>query len=132
MASISGQGYIGVKNSFLWFPAVAVSNSVRGVVAMSFSGPDRWPSVAYAQFNPYTGASEVRIAAAGTAPADGFTGYPGFTRNGTERWGDYNAAATDEQGNVWFAAEYVGKDSMDPNRAPLLNWGTYIGSTFPY
>jgi hypothetical protein len=131
-ASIANQGYIGVKNSYLWFPAVAVSNSVRGVVAMSLSGTDRFPSLAYAQFDPYMGASTVRVAASGTAPADGFTAYPPYSRNGTERWGDYNAAATDEAGNVWFAGEYIGKDSLPPNRAAFLNWGTYIGVTYPY
>ncbi len=130
-AGIAGQGYIGVKDSYLWFPAVAVSSAVRGVVAMSFSSPNRWPSVAYAQFDPFMGASTVRVAANGTAAADGFTAYPPYTRNGTERWGDYNAAATDEAGNVWFAAEYIGKDSTLPNRAAFLNWGTYIGVTYP-
>ncbi|MCU0504591.1 MAG: hypothetical protein MUE82_02265 [Chloroflexi bacterium] len=131
LASIAGQGYIGVKDSYLWFPAVAVSSTVRGVVAMSFSSPTRWPSVAYAQFDPFMGASTVRVAANGTAAADGFTAYPPYSRNGTERWGDYNAAATDEAGNVWFAAEYIGKDSTLPSRAAFLNWGTYIGVTYP-
>jgi hypothetical protein len=130
-AGIAGQGYIGVKDSYLWFPAVAVSSAVRGVVAMSFSSPNRWPSLAYAQFDPFMGASTVRVAANGTAAADGFTAYPPYTRNGAERWGDYNAAATDEAGNVWFAGEYVGKDSTLPSRAAFLNWGTYIGVTYP-
>lgn len=128
VAGIRGQGYIGVKNSYLWFPAVAVSNSVRGVVAMTFSGPDRYPSVAYAQFNPYTGASEVRVAAAGVLPADGFTAWPPYARYGTERWGDYSAAATDERGNVWFAVEYVGPKP----RAAFINWGTWVGTVYPY
>lgn len=132
LASVAGQGYIGVKNSYLWFPAVAVSNAVRGVVAMTFSGPDRYPSVAYAQFDPFMGASAVRVAAAGTFPADGFTAYAPYTRNGSERWGDYNAAATDEAGNVWFAAEYVGKNGSPYDRAAFLNWGTWFGSTYPY
>jgi hypothetical protein len=130
-ANFAGQGYIGANDSYLWFPAVAVSSAVRGVVAMSFSSPNRWPSVAYAQFDPFMGASEIRVAANGTAAADGFTAYPPYTRNGTERWGDYNAAATDEAGNVWFAAEYIGKDSTLPDRAAFLNWGTYIGVTYP-
>jgi hypothetical protein len=130
-ASIAGQGYIGAKDSYLWFPAVGVSSTVRGVVAMTFSSPSRWPSVAYAQFDPFMGASEVRVAANGTAAADGFTAYPPYTRNGAERWGDYSAAATDEAGNVWFAAEYIGKDSTLPARAAFLNWGTYIGVTYP-
>jgi hypothetical protein len=127
-AGIRNQGYIGVKNSYLWFPAVAVSNSVRGVIAMTFSGPDRFPSVAYAQFNPTTGASQVRVAANGVAPADGFTAYDPYTRNGTERWGDYSAAATDAQGNVWFASEYIGPKA----RSAFLNWGTWIGTVMPF
>lgn len=130
-ASIYSQGYIGVKNSFLWFPAMAVSSTVRGVVAMTFSGPDRYPSTAYAQIDPMMGASSVRVAAAGTAPADGFTAYAPYTRNGTERWGDYSAAATDESGNVWFATEMIGKDALDPYRGAFINWGTWIGVTFP-
>ena len=130
-ASIYSQGYIGVKNSYLWFPAMAVSSTVRGVVAMTFSGPDRYPSTAYAQIDPMLGASSVRVAAAGTAPADGFTAYSPYSRNGTERWGDYSAAATDESGNVWFATEMIGKDALDPYRAAFINWGTWIGVTFP-
>jgi hypothetical protein len=130
-ARINGQGYIGVKNSFLWFPAVAVSGGDHGFVAMTFSGPNRYPSVAYAQFGPKSGAGVVRVAAAGVAPADGFAGYPPASRNGTERWGDYSAAATDERGRVWFAAEIVRKDALDPDRALNVNWGTYIGMVRP-
>ncbi len=129
-AHINGQGYIGARNTYLWFPAVTVSGG-RGYVAMTLSGPGYYPSVAYATFGPRTGASTVRIAGSGVAPADGFSAYDPNTRDGTERWGDYSAAATDERGRVWFSAEYVSKDSRVPDRALLLNWGTYIGSIRP-
>jgi len=73
------------------------------------SGPDFYPSAAYARIDAkHGGAGEVRIAAAGDAPDDGFTGYPALVGgDGGGRWGDYSAAVADEKGNIWFATEYV-------------------------
>ena len=53
----------------------------------------------------------------------GFTGYPEIAGgNGTARWGDYSAAAIDEDGSIWMATEY----SPDGARSAFANWSTYI------
>ncbi len=130
-ARINSQGYIGAKDAYLWFPAVAVSGGNHGYLAMAFSGPNNYPSVAYAQFGSRASDTTVHIAAAGIAPSDGFSGYAEASRNGTQRWGDYNAAATDEHGRIWFSSEYIGQDGLLPDRAALINWGTYIGVIRP-
>jgi hypothetical protein len=65
----------------------------------------------------------VHIAAAGTAPEDGFTGYPSLGGDVAARWGDYSAAVADEHGNLWFATEFIPAAS----RTLLANWGTFIG-----
>jgi hypothetical protein len=70
---------------------------------------------------------DLRIAAVGAGPDDGFTGYPIFTGERTGRWGDYSAAVADESGNIWFGVEYI------PNlpRTVNANWGTFIGKVTP-
>ena len=73
--------------------------------------------------NTEHGAGPVRIAAAGVAPEDGFTGYPSLGGDVAARWGDYSAAVADEHGNLWFATEFI----PAAPRTPLANWGTFIG-----
>jgi len=62
----------------------------------------------------------VQIAAAGTAPTDGFTGYDNFPD--PHRWGDYNGAVAAPDGSIWLVGQYI------PNlpRSQFANWGTYI------
>ena len=131
-ASVAGQGYIGARNTYLFFPSIGISG-FNAVIAMTMSSSTRFPSVGFAPVassgsgggTVVTGA--IRTAAVGVAPADGFTAYAPYSRDGTERWGDYSAAATDERGNVWFAAEYIGPKP----RATLMNWGTWLGYFHP-
>jgi hypothetical protein len=96
-------------------------------MSFSFSGAQNFPSVGYVQLSKHGTASAIHTAATGAGPADGFTGYrfSGAFRN-SERWGDYSAA-TDANGNIWFANEYV------PNlpRTVNANWGTWIGKVTP-
>jgi hypothetical protein len=83
------------------------------------AGPQFFPSAA---FSDITGKKRVHIIASGAAPEDGFTGYFAFGGNGTARWGDYSAAVTDENGNVWVATEFI----PAAPRSQLGNWGTFI------
>ncbi len=88
-------------------------------LAFPLSGTDFFPSAAYVRINE-NGVSSIRIAAAGVAPEDGFTGYPQFGGFGSGRWGDYTAAVAD--GNtIWFASECI-----PGGRTALANWGTFI------
>ena len=109
-------------NSVL-FPAIAVNRDGDAVIGFSLTGPDFFPSAAYALVDAERGAGPVRIAAAGAAPEDGFTGYPSLGGDVAARWGDYSAAVADEHGNLWFATEFI----PAAPRTLLANWGTFIG-----
>ena len=122
--SVSGrvvqQGYVAVNSESVFFPSLAFAGEGAGVMTFTLSGPDYFPSAAYVKVNG-GGTSAVHIAADGTAPDDGFSGYVYFSGGNVGRWGDYSAAVSDGS-SVWFATEYI------PNlpRTALANWGTFI------
>jgi hypothetical protein len=114
------QGYVAVHNESVFFPSLAFTADGAGVMTFTLSGPDYFPSAAYVKVNEGD-TSAVHIAADGTAPDDGFSGYAFFSGGNVGRWGDYSAAVSDGS-SVWFATEYI------PNlpRTVLANWGTFI------
>jgi hypothetical protein len=122
-AKMQAQGYVTVTGNSVLFPSIAVNRDGNAVIGFSLTGRDFFPSAAYAPVDVERGAGRVRIAAAGAFPEDGFTGYPSLGGDVAARWGDYSAAVADEQGNLWFATEFI------PNapRTLLANWGTFIG-----
>jgi hypothetical protein len=127
-ASMAEQGFIGASNEYVMYPSIGVTPDGGAVVAFSLSGPDHYPSAAYAHLNLTTGAGDIHIAGAGVAPDDGFTGYDEETpSNGSARWGDYSAAVSDLNGNIWMAAEYI----PGGPRTLLANWGTYVSEVAP-
>jgi hypothetical protein len=108
----SAMGYVSVAGESLLFPSIGVNAQGQGIIAFTLSGPDFFPSAAYAPIDAAHGAGEVHIAAAGVGPEDGFTGYNsptvvGFPGNGTARWGDYSAAVAAANGSIWFANEFI-------------------------
>jgi hypothetical protein len=124
------------------YPAVGVTKSGNGVIAMTLMGPGYYPSAAYASIDK-TGAGAIQIAAAGLGPQDGFTNYAAFVGDPPrERWGDYGAAVADGK-NVWIASEYIGQTctlaqyltgaigSCGGTRSSLANWGTRISQITP-
>jgi hypothetical protein len=134
------QGIVGLKGNNLNYPAVGVTASGRGVIAFTLVGNDNYPSAAYVPLDAKVGAGDIRVAAAGVGPADGFTGYFPLVSRVRPRWGDYGAAATD--GNtIWFASEYIGQTCTylayiaDPTcggtRGALGNWDTRITQVKP-
>jgi hypothetical protein len=122
-AKMQAQGYVTAAGNSVLFPSIAVNRAGDAVIGFSLTGPDFFPSAAYALVNTAQGAGPVRIAAVGTAPEDGFTGYPSLGGDVAARWGDYSAAVADEHGNLWFATEFIPAAS----RTLLANWGTFIG-----
>ena len=120
---IRKQGYVSLAGSHALFPSIGVTEDGEGVIAFSISGPDFFPSAAYTRVNAERGAADVRIAAAGAAPVDGFSGYEFFGGNGVARWGDYSAAVADGRGNVWIATEFI----SNAPRTLFANWATFIG-----
>lgn len=136
-ASLAKQGYLGLTNTNLTYPAIGVTTSGKGVMAFTLVGSHNFPSAAYAAIDA-SGVGAVHIAAAGLGPDDGFSGYKFYGAGTTRpRWGDYGAAVP--LGNsVWIASEYIGQTctfaqykatpfgSCNGTRTALANWDTRI------
>jgi hypothetical protein len=137
-ASLAMQGYLGLANNNLTYPAIGVSASGRGIMAFTVVGADYFPSAGYASIDSKVGVGPVAIAAAGLGPDDGFTSYKFYVGNPPRtRWGDYGATAIDGT-NIWIASEYIGQTctlatyetapfgSCGGTRSSLGNWDTRI------
>jgi hypothetical protein len=124
-AKVAMDGILGLDDTDLTYPAVGVTASGRGVIAMSLMGTSDFPSAAYASIDAIVGVGDVHIAAAGAATDDGFTSYKAQVGNPPRtRWGDYGAAAVDGS-TVWIASEYVAAS------CPYAAWGGpfFVGGT---
>jgi hypothetical protein len=126
-ASVLKQDYLLTKNNNILRPAVSVNAQGRGAITFTLVGPDYYPSSAFVPVDTVSLPSAIQIAAAGTAPEDGFTGYPGGSQPGVARWGDYSTAVTSTDGTIWMVSEYI------PNaiRTQLANWGTFVSQYIP-
>ena len=134
------QGYLTAPgNNSVTRPAVAVTESGRGVIGVNLAGPDYYPSAAYASLDAKVGAGAVTVTAAGVGPDDGFSGYKIF--GGRQRWGDYAAAAVDGK-DIWIANEYTPQTcslatylstsrNCGGTRVTLGNYGTFITKLTP-
>ena len=148
-AKVVSQGYLGVGNNNLVYPALATLSNGTGVMAFTLVGPDYFPSAAYASVQvSSTGMTvgSVQLAAAGVGAQDGATEYHVFSPFDSgiprPRWGDYGAAVTDGS-SLWFASEYIGQACTyqqylasglvcpDASRSALLNWDTRISQLTP-
>jgi hypothetical protein len=70
----------------------------------------------------------LHLAAVGSGPEDGFTGYKAFGADGrTARWGDYSAAVAGSDGSIWLAAEYI----PNTTRTLYADRGTFVGNVTP-
>ena len=133
-------GTLSLPDASLTYPAVAVTPSGRGVIAVTVVGPNDYPSAGYAGIDAKIGAGDVHIAAAGVGPWDGFTGYPSF--GSRPRWGDYGAAVADGN-SIWIASEYIAQTctyaqykaapfgQCGGTRGSLGNWATRISRVVP-
>lgn len=138
------QGYIGLENTNLIYPAVGVTTAGRGVIAFTLAGTSDFPSSAYTSLDALAGAGPVSYAQAGAGPADGFSGYAVFNAPNPNRprWGDYGATAPDGN-SLWIASEYIGQTctlaqyltspigSCNGTRSTLANWATRITKLTP-
>jgi hypothetical protein len=133
------QGQAGIAHTDLTYPAIGVTDSGRGVIAFTLTGDTNYPSAAFAGLDAKLGMGNVKIAAAGAGPWDGFTSYVTFG-SGRPRWGDYGYAAVVGQ-DIWIASEYVAQTctyatyivdhTCGGTRAPLGNWATHISKVTP-
>jgi len=124
---IAKQGYVAQSGFGLVYPSIGVNSAGKGVMSFSIAGTSLYPSVGYVPIDDVRGTGAITLVALGTAPDDGFSGYPILGGDRAGRWGDYSAAVADSSGTIWFANEYI------PNapRTVLANWGTFIGRVTP-
>jgi hypothetical protein len=100
-------GTTGVEGKDVIYPAIGVTASGRGVVAVTLVSATNFPSAAYAPIDAQAGVGDFQIVAAGVATDDGFTSYKSQVGNPPRtRWGDYGAAAVDGR-SIWIASEYI-------------------------
>jgi hypothetical protein len=137
---ISMQGQAGVAGTDLTYPAVAVTQSGRGVIAFTLTGDSNYPSAAFAGVDDKVGMGNIQIAAPGAGPWDGFTGIVAYGSPQGPRWGDYGAAVVDGQ-TIWIASEYAAQtctyatyftdSTCGGTRSALSNWSTHISHITP-
>ena len=145
---IAKQGYLGVANNNLGYPAMAVLPNGKGVMTYTLVGGDHYPSAAYSLVNSNGVENVVHVASEGLGPTDGFTEYRAFLNDPVNdqirpRWGDYGAVVTDGS-DLWFASEYIAQTcdlntylfggpigSCGGTRASLGNWATRISKITP-
>ena len=140
-ATVDLQGYLGDPNLDFTYGTVAVTQSGRGILSFTATGPSNYPSVGVAGLDAKVGVSNPEITAAGVGANDGFTGY--FLGGYSPRWGDYGAAAVDGD-SIWFAQEYINQSctltqylastplgTCSATRGALGNWGTRIAKVTP-
>lgn len=119
-------------SNHLLFPYMAVRPGGEGVVACSISGPDYYPSPAYAVLSRQ-GLGQLTVITPGVGVLDEFLGYeaPDFT----DRFGDYSGAVLDEDGAFWVASEYVAQSctvkefedfTCTDTRGSATNWATRV------
>jgi hypothetical protein len=139
-SSIALQGYLTAEGNDVEFPSIAVTSSGHGLISFTLSGPNYFPTSAYAMIDS-KGVSKVKVAALGQSPQDGFTEFE-FKNGGPgagqyrPRWGDYSAVVAVGQTFV-FASEYIQfpncsdevfkKDTTcGGTRSRAANWGTSV------
>ena len=145
--TIAKQGYLGLSNNNLTYPAIGVTNSGRGVMAFTVVGADNYPSPGYVAIDASVGTGDIHVIVAGAGPDDGFTSYKAFVGNPPRtRWGDYGAAVADGN-SIWVASEYIGPAGGTPctfseylssplfscnaTRTSLGNWYTRVSKLTP-
>ena len=104
-ATVAQQGYVAIKAGNLTYPSLAMGPDGVGYIGATRVGPQYFASPAYIRVGLGIQPSVVGIVTQGSGPNDGFTGtWEGGFR---PRWGDYGYATADDDGSVWFAAEYT-------------------------
>jgi hypothetical protein len=143
VANVVQQGYVATPDLDLTYGTVGVTESGRGVISFTATGPANYPSVGYTSLDAKIGAGPVHISSVGTGAQDGFSGYvaENFPNPRRPRWGDYGATVVDGN-SIWFAQEYINQsctlaqfeaaplDQCGGTRG-LGNWGTRVTKVTP-
>lgn len=113
---ISHQGYVASLGNYVLYPAIQAGPDHTAAVVFTFTGPNTFPSAAYAVMREGQHSfGAITIAANGTGPYV----------NGS-RWGDYSYATIDPDHNrFWLATEYIPPVSSQTTDG-VTNWGTRV------
>jgi hypothetical protein len=133
-SAVVNQGYIGVANANVTYPALAVTSTGNGAMAFTLVGPATYPSSADIVFNNTGPSGSIFTTAAGLGLQDGFSEYRyyspfppgphGEAPPPRPRWGDYGAADEDN-GSIWIASEEI------HNNCSLGTWEATVGHCGP-
>jgi hypothetical protein len=144
-SAVVNQGYIGVANANVTYPALALTTEGRGAMAFTLVGPTKYASAADVRFNNSGPVGTIFQTAPGLGLQDGFSEYKYYSPfapgpNGEAppprpRWGDYGAADEDN-GTIWIASEEIhnncdfntwvatsGHCGPEPDRSPVPGVG---------
>jgi len=114
-ARVTSQGYVVAKGANLLYPAIQPQRFGPADVVFTVTSSTINPSAAYTTL----GSGKITTVAAGAGPHLSFSD----VLFNEARWGDYSFVATDPNGNIWLATEYI-PPAADQN--PIDNWGTYV------
>jgi hypothetical protein len=119
-ATMTRQGYVGLRNNNVLYPAIQSDVAGNAAMVVSVAGPSRFPSAAFTTLRSgQSGFGAVTIAAKGTGPY-----VPRPKQFG--RWGDYSYASLDSATDtVWLATEYV-PPVFSQTTDRMRNWGTEV------
>jgi hypothetical protein len=133
-ATVRQQGYLGVTGANLLYPSLAMATDTSGYIGATLVGRNRYPAAVYIKLTLGSNPSEVRVAADGVGPDDGFTGT--FEGDFRPRWGDYGYAVPGSDGTIWLASEYIAQEcsfetflndsTCGLTRSFFANWTTRI------
>ena len=137
------QGYLGAAGRDLTYPAIGVTSEGHGVMALTASGENLYPSAAFAPIDEEGGVEDWHVVNGGLGAAtdDGLTSYKFLVGDPPRtRWGDYGAAAVDGE-SIWIASEYIAhacsyakwlvSPRCDKTRGFYGNWSTRISKFRP-
>jgi hypothetical protein len=129
-SAVVNQGYIGVANANVTYPALAVTSAGEGAMAFTLVGAGTYPSAADTLFSNSGPIGTIHLTAPGLGLQDGFSEYKYYSPfapgpNGEAppprpRWGDYGAADEDN-GSIWIASEEI------HNNCNLTTWELTAG-----
>ncbi len=114
------QGYLAQTGEYLLYPHMNMTADGSMELVFGMGGPGTFLSAAYSVAAPGMAFHNVKVAAAGTGPDNGFTGAKQY--GGVGRWGDYsNGEIIPGTDRVWLATQYI------PNTGDgYANWGNWI------
>lgn len=114
------QGYISQNGAYLLYPHLNMTPSGSMAVVFGIGGPSTYLSAGYATAPVGGTFGQIKVAGAGVAPDNGFTGTAPF--GGSGRWGDYsNGQIIPGTNDVWLATQDI-PNTGDGN----ANWGNRI------